>query len=373
MPQLHHGVGADCTVLTKCIHPSEHVRKKHANLEKGHQTLVIIVGEETVKVRRKEQKCYTFRSDDYPNTILHAVKRYVNVVTEGTPETFFDQPTDDEANNVGAAAVEAPNMPLRTNDHNEDIQAFTVLGAIVDDDNLPAPENVPPPNQPRTQLAASNDVFSEDGWGFQGTCPRKSNNHGNLGASTNAPRKIWASMSKHEYWLILFPCMYCKSIMLPEMNKKLAPGHSPIEWWEYLRWLGMWHLLATTDGHDRRSFWSMHSTDDPRFKGAPFRLHDLMSRSRFEEILDVSTYFDQLYPAFKDDFHPIRQLIKAWNDNMLAIFVSAWIVCLDESMSLWTNMWTCPAWRWWKEKDERKNLVEWNLKNLEILWVYYCK
>jgi hypothetical protein len=24
--------------------------------------------------------------------------------------------------------------------------------------------------------------------------------------------------------------MYCKSIMLPEMNKKLAPGRPPIEW-----------------------------------------------------------------------------------------------------------------------------------------------
>jgi hypothetical protein len=123
MPKLHHGVGANCTVLTKFIHPSEHIRKKHANLDKGHQTLVIIASEETCKVRRKEQKCYTFRSDDYPNTILYAVKRYVNVVTEGPPETFFNQPTGDEANDPRAAAVEVPNMPPHTNDHNEDIQA----------------------------------------------------------------------------------------------------------------------------------------------------------------------------------------------------------------------------------------------------------
>ncbi len=137
MPKLHHGVGANCTILSKLIHPSEHVRTKHANLDKGHKTSVIIVGEETVKVRRKDQKCYTFRSDEYPNIVLHAVKRYLNVVTEGPPQSFFDQSTGNDATIAEAADEAPPNMPPRTNNHNEDIvQAFTALGAIVDDDNL---------------------------------------------------------------------------------------------------------------------------------------------------------------------------------------------------------------------------------------------
>ena len=344
MPKLRHGVGANCTVLTKFIHPSEHARTKHANLEKGHQTLVIITGEQYMKVRRKDQKCYTFRSDDYPNRVLHAVKRYVNVVTEGPPETLFNQLTVNDANIVGVAAQETPNMPHRTNDRDEDIRNFTALGAMVDDDNLPAPENIPPPNEPRIPPGASNNVFPSDAWGFQGTCPRKSNNHANRGPSINKPREVWSSMTKLEHWMLFFPHDFCKSVMLPEMNKKLDPGRPPIEWWDYLRWLGIWHLLATTDGHDRRSFWSTNESDDRRFKGAPFRLNDLMSRTRFEEILDAITYFNLPYPAFKDDFHPIRQLVKAWNDNMEIIFSSAWIVCLDESMSLWTNMWTCPGW-----------------------------
>ncbi len=145
MPKLHHGVGANCTILSKFIHPSEHVRTKHANLDKGHKTSVIIVGEETVKVRRKDQKCYTFRSDEYPNIVLHAVKRYLNVVTEGPPQSFFDQSTGNDATIAEAADEGAPNMPPRTNDHSEDIHAFTALGAIVDPDNLPASENIPPP------------------------------------------------------------------------------------------------------------------------------------------------------------------------------------------------------------------------------------
>jgi hypothetical protein len=121
-------------------------------------------------------------------------------------------------------------MPPQMNDHNEDIQAFTALGAIVDDDNLPAPENIPPPNEPPVWPGASNDVFPADGWGCQGTFPRKSNNH----ASISKPREFWSSMTKLDYWLHFFPDVYCHSIMLPEMNKKLDPGRPPIEWWDYL-------------------------------------------------------------------------------------------------------------------------------------------
>jgi hypothetical protein len=135
-------------------------------------------------------------------------------------------------------------------------------------------------------------------------------------------------------------------MVLPEMNKKLDPGRTPIEWWEYLRWMGIWNLLATTDGQDRRSFWSTHDGEDPRFKGTPSRLKDLLSRTRFEELLDVTSYFNIPYPAFKDDFHPVWQLVKAWNENIYSIFISALMVCLDERTSLWTNMWKCPGFMW---------------------------
>ncbi len=99
------------------------------------------------------------------------MKRYQNAVTEGLPKSFFNQSTGNDATIVEAADEASPNMPPKTNDHNEDIQAFTALRAIVDDDNLPAPENVPPPNAPPVWPGASNDVFPVDGWGFPGTCP----------------------------------------------------------------------------------------------------------------------------------------------------------------------------------------------------------
>ena len=158
------------------------------------------------------------------------MKRYLNVVTEGPPQSFFDQSTGNDATIAEAADEAVPIMPPRTNDHNEDIQAFTALGAIVDDDNLPAPENIPTPNEPSVRPGASNEVFPADGWGFHGTCPRKSNNHANRGPSITKPREIWSSMTKLDYWLLFFPDVYCQSIMLPEMNKKLDPGRPSIKW-----------------------------------------------------------------------------------------------------------------------------------------------
>ena len=37
-------------------------------------------------------------------------------------------------------------------------------------------------------------------------------------------------------------------------------------------------------------------------------------------------------------------MIKAWNTNMHRVFKSAWVCCIDESMSSWLNKFTCPGW-----------------------------
>ncbi len=37
-------------------------------------------------------------------------------------------------------------------------------------------------------------------------------------------------------------------------------------------------------------------------------------------------------------------MIIAWNDHMANSFVSAWALCLEESMSIWHPLYTCPGW-----------------------------
>ena len=71
-------------------------------------------------------------------------------------------------------------------------------------------------------------------------------------------------------------------------------------------------MLSTTDEYDRRDFFkNATKKEDDRFDGAPFRLNDIMSRRRFEEILSVHHTYSKPYPEYKDDFHPIRKLIEA--------------------------------------------------------------
>ena len=33
-----------------------------------------------------------------------------------------------------------------------------------------------------------------------------------------------------------------------------------------------------------------------------------------------------------------------WNEHMARIFTAGWTICVDESMSIWHNRWTCPGW-----------------------------
>ena len=37
-------------------------------------------------------------------------------------------------------------------------------------------------------------------------------------------------------------------------------------------------------------------------------------------------------------------MIKEWNQNMRDHYVPSWANCLDESMSIWWQRWTCPGW-----------------------------
>lgn len=68
-----------------------------------------------------------------------------------------------------------------------------------------------------------------------------------------------------------------------------------------------------------------------------------MSGRRFNNILKTLTFSSNTALPFKDKFWEIQQLIKAWNDHMIETFVPSWISYLDESMSPWSNKFTCPG------------------------------
>ena len=75
-----------------------------------------------------------------------------------------------------------------------------------------------------------------------------------------------------------------------------------------------------------------------------FSLSRYMSRHRFLALTSALWFTESAPPNFRDKFWEVRDMIAAWNDHMAKIFLSAWAVCLDKSMSIWHNRWTCPGW-----------------------------
>ena len=100
--------------------------------------------------------------------------------------------------------------------------------------------------------------------------------------------------------------------------------------------------MATTEGNKRDNFWN--SKPISIFSGAPFRLNQYMSGRRFKSILTALRLTSSAPPSFQDRFHPVRDLLDAFNKNMNQVFTPGWISCLDESMLVWFNRWTCPGW-----------------------------
>ena len=73
-------------------------------------------------------------------------------------------------------------------------------------------------------------------------------------------------------------------------------------------------------------------------KGAPFRLHHIMSRTRFDGIIG-SIWYNNKEVQYQDGFFHMLQLEEAWNQNMADQFFPSWINGLDEYMMECYNKW----------------------------------
>ena len=98
----------------------------------------------------------------------------------------------------------------------------------------------------------------------------------------------------------------------------------------------------------RGEFWSERTID--RKEGVLYRFNELMSGWRFQEILRNLCFTDREPPTYHNRFWEVRQMIEVWNSWMAENFVSSWINCLDESMSIKTNRWACPGWEFCPKK-----------------------
>jgi hypothetical protein len=174
--QLTMGVGAEITVLTRFLHPSAAIREKYINPVKGErlEKLIVVRSEEKI-IRRKSVVAIVmthsnFVKDGQPIE-LFAVPRYCKVTKEGPPESFFE--TAEAPEQEEEAVDVSDRIPEDALHGQADVDLVRATGINVDDDNDPAPENIPAESDP------SNNVFS--GWSaFNGICPRRASHAENV-------------------------------------------------------------------------------------------------------------------------------------------------------------------------------------------------
>ena len=347
---LRRGKDAIVSILLKYIHPSEHIRAAYPNQGNGQRLDgCCVLRREVKKIRRTDQLAIVVSHESFPNTELYCVERYAKVTTEGPADYLFDNVVVEAVAEEGDRPGDAQQVPqqdvpilmpavcrrnFRADD--PDLLAAVDAGAIeIDDDNEPVPENIPQEGQ-----QDQNECEFNDEWGHEGICFRRQIGAANRGASLKHHDRH-LKLTKLQLFEVLFPIKWVKECLIPATNKSLGDNHRELDYAEFLRFVGIWMQMCTTVGFERRDFWASSTNTSDR--DTPFKFNSVMSKHRFEAILANLAYTQVDPPSYQDRFWEVREMIKAWNENMDDEFIASWMSCLDESMSKWLNKWTCPG------------------------------
>ena len=168
---------------------------------------------------------------------------------EGDPDYFFNGVAKDD--NEQAEEEVLPQViddeVMGVNDGGPQNLAVALNGVVdIDNDNEPAPENVPTPG------VSATTVLSPE-WGHEGICYQcQQSNPSSKDKLADLVNVTWNDIYV-QLFERLFPIQFVQDVILPSSNKTLK---HQLTYGEFLRWLGLWILMSTRDGSDRHSFWS---------------------------------------------------------------------------------------------------------------------
>jgi hypothetical protein len=212
--------GASVSAYVRFLHPSKPFRDKYlAEYDKARIGDLSVLGKEEKTIQRRPVLCVLATHQDYTGESFHVAIRNIKVESKGPPDDFFDQVAPPEAGeerrNSGPAAdntEEVPNPYIGGGF----ILKMTPQQQCEDDDNEPAPENVP-----RQEARQADCQYGE--WSFDGIDNRLVGNHSNTGASFVGMSKEKVSvLSPLNLFFIIFPTDYIKNIILPKTNESLS-------------------------------------------------------------------------------------------------------------------------------------------------------
>ena len=86
------GVGANCTIPMKFLHPLKVIADKYPN-QTAHSVMenCLCVGRDQKKIRNQEKDVVIFRHDDLPNKVIYCVLKWLKVNVKGAAEHFFEE------------------------------------------------------------------------------------------------------------------------------------------------------------------------------------------------------------------------------------------------------------------------------------------
>lgn len=146
------GVGATVSILLKCLHPKDKVQQAWPVIAAQERQDFIVLSQ---KDTTRKGKSYVSVVVDHPMRSnyrgqITVPRRFVKVKMEGVPNMFFDSPqvpplTQNNPSETAVDTTEEEQDPASNicRDLAEDIALIRNQGYDVDDDNKPAPENVP--------------------------------------------------------------------------------------------------------------------------------------------------------------------------------------------------------------------------------------
>ena len=108
---------------------------------------------------------------------------------------------------------------------------------------------------------------------------------------------------------------------------------------EFILWLGYWFAMGLSPRH-RADHWA-ETPEHPMQTGYNFGNFGI-SRQRFDDI--VSAFTLHVTHGSQDPLFQVRKTQETFNSHMVDVYRPSWLVCVDESVSAWTQRWTCPVW-----------------------------
>ena len=162
----------------------------------------------------------------------------------------------------------------------KDIARIRAEGFEVNDDNDPAPENIPQGDEP---LQIDGDLFEGQTWGWNGV-DRRITEGGNYEGPSFANGWTPTGKTNLEVFLHLFPIVWLTNVVLAmTSNACVANNSKRLTYGELLRFLGMRLLMALSPGWHTRPPLATKSTTHVHTH-TTYNFKDFMSKKQFHTI-----------------------------------------------------------------------------------------